>query len=259
MSLDTISQVLKAECCWIQTTNSGKGPLSLVAHRGLSPEMEAEIAAMAIDHDFSEVVIGTGQKIVIPDLSHDGKYGLSSFGSAGYRWLIAVPLLTYRVFGLMGVASRYKKHFQKETPELARVIGGLIASALNKAELSHKSLDNQKVIGASKHENKTEKLPPENKAPKLPDAAKTFPVPTVIEADRPPSGNKSTKLPDPAETSPVSIAIEADRLPSEKKSTKSPDPTKMSPGPTSNVHTVLNDSFHHHTQKMERFRRSHRK
>ncbi len=222
MSLDTISQVLKAECCWIQTLNSGKGPLSLVASRGFSPEMEAEVASMDIGHDFSDVIVGTGQKIVIPDLSNDGMYGLSSFSSAGYRWLIAVPLLTYRVLGLMGIASRQKKNFQKETPDLALVIGGLIASALNKADLFQKTLITQNTNNTSPKEIIPEELPPGNPPPELSDTAATQPHPT-------------------ADTNPVLN----NSLPENP--------------PKAEEHPVSNNSFHDHTRKMESFRRLHRR
>jgi hypothetical protein len=52
---------------------------------------------------------------------------------------LAVPLLTYRVHGVLGVASRDKKRLRKETPDLAMVIAGLIGTALNKAGLSQEN------------------------------------------------------------------------------------------------------------------------
>jgi signal transduction protein with GAF and PtsI domain len=177
MALDTMSQALKVECCWIQTINSGKQPLSLVASRGFSPEMEAEIASMDIDHDFSELVIGTGQKIIIPDLSNDGRYGLSSFGSAGYRWLVAVPLMTYRALGLLGIASRHKKNLQKETADLALVIGGMIATALNKADLFRKSLQTQNSTDPQEKKNDTLIAPREKISLELPKSPEQPPAP----------------------------------------------------------------------------------
>jgi signal transduction protein with GAF and PtsI domain len=139
MTLDTLCQVLKTECCWVQTINVRDRALSLVAQRGFSAEMKLEMASLDINHRFSEQTVGLGNEIIIPDLSNDGLYGLSSFRRAGFKWLVAAPLMTYRVHGVLGIASLKKKHFGKETAELTRVIAGLIGTALNKSWLSQKS------------------------------------------------------------------------------------------------------------------------
>jgi signal transduction protein with GAF and PtsI domain len=137
MSLDTISQVMKVDCCWIHTIDGARRP-KLAAERGLTREMRAELDKLDTDQGLAEEIIGLGHRIVVPDLSADGAYGLESFRKAGFRWLVAVPLLTYRVHGILGIASRTKKMLRKETPELVMVIGGLIGAALNKARLSHR-------------------------------------------------------------------------------------------------------------------------
>jgi signal transduction protein with GAF and PtsI domain len=139
MVLDSLPQVLKIECCWIQTFNDRKHQhLLLAAERGFSPEMRLELTSMDMSHGFSEQIIGLGQKIVIPDLYNDGLYGFSSFKTNGFKWLVAAPLMTYRVHGILGIASRNRKLLKKETAELIMVIAGLIAHALSKAYLSLK-------------------------------------------------------------------------------------------------------------------------
>ena len=136
MTLDTLVRTLGTECCWVQTIDSAKLSLQLAAERGFNSEMRREISAMDMSQGFGRQVVGLANGIVIPDLSRDGRYGLKSFGAAGYRWLLAVPLMTYRVHGVLGFASRDKKRLRKETAELAMVIAGLIGTALNKAGLS---------------------------------------------------------------------------------------------------------------------------
>jgi signal transduction protein with GAF and PtsI domain len=143
MSLDTLSQVMGIECCWIQTVDEARHH-RLSAQRGLSPEMQAELAALDMGQGLAEEIIGLGHRVVIPDLSTDGAYGLASFRKAGFKWLVAVPLMTYRVHGILGIASRSKKTLKKETPELTMVIGGLIGTALNKSRLFQKSLKKSK-------------------------------------------------------------------------------------------------------------------
>jgi signal transduction protein with GAF and PtsI domain len=139
MTLDTLAQVLAIECCWVQTADDRKKQLHLAAERGFSPEMRREITAVDMGHNFGKQIIGLGNNIIIPDLSANGSYGLPSFRAAGFRWLVAVPLMTYRVHGVLGVASRNKKKLRKDTADLIMVIAGLIGTALNKAGLSRNS------------------------------------------------------------------------------------------------------------------------
>jgi hypothetical protein len=47
-----------------------------------------------------------------------------------------VPLMTYRVYGILGAACRNKKSYDKNTTGLIMVMAGLIANALSKAELT---------------------------------------------------------------------------------------------------------------------------
>ena len=136
MTLDALVRALGTECCWVQTINGDKRSLQLAAERGFNAEIRREVSALDITRGFGRQVVGLANGIVIPDLSRDGRYGLSAFGAAGYRWLVAVPLMTYRVHGVLGIASRDKKRLRKETPDLALVIAGLIGTALNRAGLS---------------------------------------------------------------------------------------------------------------------------
>lgn len=137
MALDTLARVLEIDCCWIQTVNIRKHKkLVLTAERGFSPQIRQEIVSMDLNHSVSEQIIGMGHKIIIPDLSNDGLYGLPSFGMTGYKWLVAVPLMTYRAYGILGIASRNHKRFRKDTADLIVVIAGLIATSLSKAYLA---------------------------------------------------------------------------------------------------------------------------
>jgi hypothetical protein len=140
MALDTLSRVLDIECCWIQVINGMKdNKLLLAAERGFSPEIRREIDAMDVGHAFSKQIIGLGHKIIIPNLYHDGLYGLPSFRDSGFKWLVAAPLMTYRVYGILGTASRNRKLLKKDTADLIKVIAGLIATSLSKTYLSSQS------------------------------------------------------------------------------------------------------------------------
>ncbi len=133
----------------MQTYDTRKRILSLAAYRGFSPEMKHEIVRIDTNHRFSKQIIGLGNEIVIPDLSNDGLYGLSSFPDAGFKWMVAAPMMTYHIHGILGIASRNKKRFYKQTSDLTKVIAGLIGMALNKAWLAQKSPAPEKPARAS--------------------------------------------------------------------------------------------------------------
>jgi transcriptional regulator with GAF, ATPase, and Fis domain len=167
MTLDTLAQVLEIECCWVQTINAKKRSLHLAAERGFDSEMQREMSTMDMSHHLSEQVVGLGNEIVIPDLSNNGQYGLSSFQAAGYKWLVAVPLMTYRVHGVLGIASRNKKRLRKETADLVMVIAGLIGTALNKAGLSRELPAPEKAEKPAIEESHKEPVTPRKEPPIL--------------------------------------------------------------------------------------------
>ena len=160
MALDTLSQVLGVDCCWIQTIADKKQKrLTLAAERGFSPEIRREIAGMDMGHAFSEQIIGLGHIITIPDLSNDGLYGIPSFRNTGFKWLVAVPLMTYRAHGILGAASHNRKLLHKDTPDLVMTIAGLIAAALTKADLSKRAPEPEKPVSDPEPELKKETTP----------------------------------------------------------------------------------------------------
>jgi signal transduction protein with GAF and PtsI domain len=185
MALDTLTQVLKTECCWVQTISARKRTLALAAQRGFSQEMKAEMASLDINHRFSEQIIGLGNEIVIPDLANDGVYGFSSFRKAGFKWLVAAPLMTYRVHGVLGIASRNKKRLSKETADLTKVIAGLIGTALNKAWLSQKpAVAENTTPAADKNPKKATPSPEKTTSPAVQPAP---PQSTTEKETTPPS------------------------------------------------------------------------
>ena len=142
MVLDTLLEVLRIDCCWVQLLDSERHQLSLAAYRGFTPDMEREIGSLDLGWNFSNQVAGVGHKIVIPDLSRDRNHNLISFRKGAIRWLVAVPVRTYRVQGIMGIASRSRKLFNKEIADLLMVIASLFGVAIDKANLFQRTVNN---------------------------------------------------------------------------------------------------------------------
>ena len=150
MVLDTLLELLKIDCCWVQLLQSENRRLQLAACRGFTPDMKQEIDSIDFEHSLAQQVAALGHKISISDLSRDGKYGLSSFSKAGLCSLVAVPLTTYRIQGVMGIASLSKNKFPAEVGKLLMVIAGLVSTALSNADLYQRNLarERQSGIGA---------------------------------------------------------------------------------------------------------------
>jgi transcriptional regulator with GAF, ATPase, and Fis domain len=131
MVLDTLLKLLKVDCCWVQLYQSENHILQIAACRGFTQDMKQEIDSMDFEHSLSHQVAALGYEISISDLSRDGKYRLSSFSKAGFYSVVAVPLMTYRVEGVMGIASSGKR-FPTGISKLLAVIAGLVSTALGK-------------------------------------------------------------------------------------------------------------------------------
>lgn len=145
-ALDTISRVLGVDCCWVQLITASNNGLSLSACCGFTSDMQHKMATMDLSHPLGQQVVGIGSALVIPDLSQNGHFDMSLFEEAGFRSLIAVPVLTYRPYGIMGVAYRTTKRFTKADSDLFTVIAGVIGMALNKCVLIEQaSLDKTHV------------------------------------------------------------------------------------------------------------------
>lgn len=134
MALDTLCEVLKVDCCWVQLVNLPSQALSLVAYRGFTPAVKRRIDSMGFSDSFVKQVVGLGQVVIIPDLSRDREHDLASLRKAGLASLIAVPMRTYGIHGALGIATRAKMRSQKGISELLKVIASMLIGALNKAK-----------------------------------------------------------------------------------------------------------------------------
>ena len=136
MTLDTISRQLKTDCCWIQLVNPGTAKLPLIASLGFSPDMYREMDLLDKEHIFSHEVVGLGHNIVISSLGHDGKYNIPIFRESGFKSLLAVPIMTYRVHGILGIGYRSRFKFNDEFTHLVNVIANILGMSLHKSNLN---------------------------------------------------------------------------------------------------------------------------
>jgi GAF domain-containing protein len=133
--LDTISEQFRVPCCWVQRVNPADQRLVLASHRGFTRNMIWELNTSKAGRHFNDLVSRYGHKVVIPHLSRQHEIDLKAFRMARYRALVAVPITTYRIGGILGMASYKKKRFSNDTAELLAVIAGLTGTAMEKVEL----------------------------------------------------------------------------------------------------------------------------
>jgi len=147
--LDSLSEFLEVHCCWIQLANPLNYDLRLVSFRGFTDEIQREMALMNMNHCFGREIVGLGHKVIIPNLSRDGSYGMSMFERAGFCSLIAVPIMTYKLHGIMGAAYRDKKRLSNDFSQLLAVIANLLGMALNKCILKEQTIESEDRLQSS--------------------------------------------------------------------------------------------------------------
>ncbi|MGD9143236.1 MAG: GAF domain-containing protein, partial [Dehalococcoidia bacterium] len=140
MTLDTLSRQLKTDCCWVQLVNFGTEKLPLIASLGFTPEMYQEMDLLDKEHVFSHEVVGLGHNIVISSLQRDGQYNIPVFRKSGFKSLLAVPIMTYRVHGILGIGYRSRMKFNDEFTHLVNVIANLLGMSLHKSNLNRQWL-----------------------------------------------------------------------------------------------------------------------
>lgn len=130
--LDSLDDNLKIDCSWIQVTSPFSQYPHLASFRNFTDEIHYEMSRIDLNNYFIEQIVGLGNKIVVPNLNMKDDHILAVFRKAGFHSLIAVPITTYRVLGIMGVAFRKKRNFSKDYINLIVLVSNLVGMAISK-------------------------------------------------------------------------------------------------------------------------------
>jgi hypothetical protein len=90
------------------------------------------MTGMALDHPFAREITGLGNPAIIPNFNLDGRFNITFFAEEGFPSLIAVPILTYKVEGILGAAYKVRRQFTKDYADLLIAIAGMVGMAYNK-------------------------------------------------------------------------------------------------------------------------------
>lgn len=109
--------------------------LNLVAHRGMSERLVAEMGHPGLDDQLTRS-IAEGAILALDDATAYPGIGLAGPRSEGYHALIAVPiLLGEQSIGILGAGSKIKTQYERADVDLLRNIGRQIGKAYENAKL----------------------------------------------------------------------------------------------------------------------------
>ncbi|MFC1913850.1 GAF domain-containing protein [Chloroflexota bacterium] len=148
-ALDSLTQVLGTDCSWIQLAKPVNNELKLISSRNFTHEIHHEMSQMDINHYFVKEVVGLGNRVIIPNLSMDGSYGMAVFEKAGFYSLVAVPITTHKILGIIGAAYKSRKRFSNDFPQLLAVIANLIGMALKKNVIAENKIPPEDSLKSS--------------------------------------------------------------------------------------------------------------
>ncbi len=128
--------VMGIEAGGVYLLDEQSGLLNLVAHRGFSSELAAEVDALQMGEGFSGRVAETGEPLVVDDVSADPRLTRTAVRKEGLRSVAIAPLSTKgRVVGTLFAQARSHRDFTEQEVQLLSSIGHQIALAVENVRL----------------------------------------------------------------------------------------------------------------------------
>ena len=135
-ALDKTLEVTGIEAGGIYLLQEGGEDLTIAAHRGLSPQLVAEIDHLKVGEGFSGRVVQTGEPLVGKDISVDSRLTRLAVSESGFHSVAAFPLISRsKVLGSMFLITRGYREFSPQDIELLTSISGQIGVAVENARL----------------------------------------------------------------------------------------------------------------------------
>jgi PAS domain S-box-containing protein len=129
-----IAQVMNVEVVLIFLVNREANELELLAHKGVSQEFVAAMAALRVGEGFNGRVAASGKAMVVEDASHDPRLPREAVRREGLHAQLIVPLRSKDMtIGTLCVAVRQPRQFHAGDAELLTTIGNAMGVALENA------------------------------------------------------------------------------------------------------------------------------
>ncbi len=135
-ALEETLHVIGIEAGGIHLLDETAGGLNLVAQRGFSPRLVAEMDGLKVEASFSGRVMRAGEPLIVPDVAADDQLGSVTAWDQGLRSLVVVPLSAKgMVLGTLFVATGGYREFTDQDVQLLTSIGHQIGIAVENARL----------------------------------------------------------------------------------------------------------------------------
>lgn len=124
----TVMDMEAGEVCAIDATHK---EARVIRHRGLAKEAFLERDRFAVGQGIPGLVVQTGEHIIIPNLAFDSRFLRRTVVAAGFKTVIAVPLLARgEVFGSFDLAVRQERTFMETDRHLLSTVGAMVGMAV---------------------------------------------------------------------------------------------------------------------------------
>jgi signal transduction histidine kinase len=135
-ALDKTLEIMEVEAGEIYLLEEETDVLIVVAHKGLSAELVAEIDNLKLGEGFAGRVALSGEPLIVADQATDSRLTRSMAAESGFHSLAIVPLVSRaKVMGTMAVISRDQRDFSEQDIELLTSIGDQVGVAVENARL----------------------------------------------------------------------------------------------------------------------------
>ncbi len=149
-SIDSITDMMKADAALVFLVDEEAGDLALVAYQGVSEDFARSVGRVKVGEGFNGRVAETGEPLSVEDVTHDPCLIRIAASKEGIRSQLIVPLKSKgKVMGTLCVAMRNHRQFHKDEIELLTAIGNQIGVAVENAHLYEHERESAEQLRAS--------------------------------------------------------------------------------------------------------------
>jgi signal transduction histidine kinase len=135
-SLDMILQATALESGCIYLLDERTAILSIVASRGIKPDLKNKINDSEIGEICSAKVIESGEPLIVNDISLDDQFAKAGLGPGDFLSIVVVPLHSKRkIVGTVSLISKDLREFHADEVQLLLSVGRQIGVAVENASL----------------------------------------------------------------------------------------------------------------------------
>jgi PAS domain S-box-containing protein len=143
-TLDRLLEVIEIGGGWIQLLDEDGDALSMVTHRGFSPEMIEELRTIKLGESMTGKVAQLGQPIVVGKVSDDPRLTMDTVRREELQFFAGIPIKSHdKVLGVLGVFSRRPRTLSPQKVQLLTAVGHQLGIAIENVRLANKATETE--------------------------------------------------------------------------------------------------------------------